>query len=153
MYKLLCCPSPPPAAAHVAAHQDNSELWHLRLGHVAHDSIRRLQDEQMVTGLELRREKQQRSEHLSPCAACLQGKQHSARISSDAHATRATQPMELVHTDVVGPMNTLSVDGYRYYIGFVDDFVALKVIRTLLTCPLALITFPHSPFSGCPRPF
>ena len=122
MYKLLCCPSPPPAAAHIAAHQNNLELWHLRLGHVAHDSIRRLQDEQMVTGLESRREKQQHSERVSPCAACLQGKQHSAPISSDAHATRATQPLELVHTDVVGPMNTPSVDGYRYYIGFVDDF-------------------------------
>lgn len=35
---------------------------------------------------------------------------------------KTTQILELVHTDVCGPMNVKSVGGARYFLTFVDDF-------------------------------
>lgn len=36
--------------------------------------------------------------------------------------TRATRALEIVHTDVCGPIESLTWDGNRYYITFMDDF-------------------------------
>ena len=44
-----------------------------------------------------------------------------ASFPSDG-GTRATQVLELVHSDVCGPMKTLSFGGARYFVTFIDDF-------------------------------
>ena len=36
--------------------------------------------------------------------------------------TKTTKPLELIHTDLWGPLPTHSRDGYNYYISLVDDF-------------------------------
>uniref|UniRef100_A0A803P1W3 Integrase catalytic domain-containing protein n=1 Tax=Cannabis sativa TaxID=3483 RepID=A0A803P1W3_CANSA len=57
---------------------------------------------------------------LKFCEACKRGKSHKLPYSlSDS---RASQPLELVHTDVWGPSHTPSKEGHRYYIHFIDDF-------------------------------
>ena len=35
---------------------------------------------------------------------------------------RATVPLQLVHTDVCGPINVQSRGGYEYFITFTDDY-------------------------------
>ena len=37
-------------------------------------------------------------------------------------STRATKPLELVHTDVCGPMNVESAGGSKYILTFTDDY-------------------------------
>lgn len=37
-------------------------------------------------------------------------------------ARRASHKLELVHTDVCGPMRTPSLDNSKYFILFIDDF-------------------------------
>lgn len=34
----------------------------------------------------------------------------------------STQPVEIIHTDVCGPMSVNSVDGSRYFVTFIDDY-------------------------------
>jgi len=106
------------------------DLWHQRLGHAAHASILQMEQHHMVDGIDIAG----RScggepgtadvPHDEPrfCVACIEGKQHAAPISSKTVAARATAPLELVHTDVVGPMQTLSHDGCAYFVSFVDDY-------------------------------
>ena len=36
--------------------------------------------------------------------------------------TRAKGVLDLVHSDVCGPMSTKSLRGYEYYVTFIDDF-------------------------------
>jgi hypothetical protein len=49
----------------------------------------------------------------------------------------ATKPLEIVHSDVCGPMRTTSLGGARYFVTYIDDFsrnvwvYLLKSKRTL----------------------
>jgi transposase InsO family protein len=105
---------------------DAGALWHQRLGHISESVIQHMQQENLVTGLEqyvpsastgAASEKQ-----LHPfCVACVEGKQHAEGISKNTVATRGTSVLQLVHSDVVGPMKTVSHAGYRYFITFIDD--------------------------------
>jgi len=55
------------------------------------------------------------------CSKCLVGKQHREPIPKSAK-WRATMKLELIHSDVCGPINPQSNGGNRYFITFTDDF-------------------------------
>jgi len=55
------------------------------------------------------------------CEACIQGKQARQPFPSDG-GTRAAKVLEIVHSDVCGPMKTTSMGGARYFLTFIDDF-------------------------------
>lgn len=46
----------------------------------------------------------------------------SQRLPFDTNPKRALHPLDLVHCDVWGPFPVVSIDNYRYYVIFVDDF-------------------------------
>ena len=39
-----------------------------------------------------------------------------------AKGNRATEPLELIHSDLCGPMNVKARGGYEYYVSFIDDY-------------------------------
>ena len=55
------------------------------------------------------------------CKGCLLGKQHRLPFLTDK-AWRAKDLLELIHTDVCGPMRMPSHHNNRYFILFIDDF-------------------------------
>ncbi|KAK4398323.1 Retrovirus-related Pol polyprotein from transposon TNT 1-94 [Sesamum angolense] len=55
------------------------------------------------------------------CEACLQGKQHKKPFPLRT-SWRAKAVLELIHTDVCGPMRTPSHEQNRYFILFIDDY-------------------------------
>ncbi|KAL0323577.1 UNVERIFIED_CONTAM: Retrovirus-related Pol polyprotein from transposon TNT 1-94 [Sesamum angustifolium] len=55
------------------------------------------------------------------CEACLQGKQHKKPFPSGT-SWRTKAVLELIHTDVCGPMRTPSHEQNRYFILFIDDY-------------------------------
>ena len=58
-------------------------------------------------------------EPYGTCEACLLGKMTKSPFSKSAE--RVTELLELIHTDVCGPMTTTARGGYRYFITFTDD--------------------------------
>ena len=38
---------------------------------------------------------------------------------------KAKLPLELVHCDLAGPVDPVSIDGYRYALSFTDDYSGL----------------------------
>ncbi|RVE41367.1 hypothetical protein evm_013983 [Chilo suppressalis] len=57
---------------------------------------------------------------LKECVTCLEGKM-SAQPYPASEACRASQPLELVHSDVCGPMQKCSFGGAKYFVTFTDD--------------------------------
>ena len=53
------------------------------------------------------------------CVNCIKGKQTKHNKKG---ATRSTQLLEIIHTDVCGPFDVPSFGGERYFITFTDDF-------------------------------
>ncbi|KAH9697148.1 hypothetical protein KPL71_023495 [Citrus sinensis] len=87
-------------------------LWHLRLGHINQNRIQRMIKDGLLGPLE--------NESLPLCESCLEGKMTKRPFS--AKGVRATVPLELVHTDVCGPINVQARGGYEYFITFTDDY-------------------------------
>lgn len=57
---------------------------------------------------------------LCLCEYCLYGKMHKLPFSQSQ--TISMYPLQLVHSDVWGPAPELSINGYKYYVSFIDDF-------------------------------
>ena len=55
------------------------------------------------------------------CESCVMGKQHRLPYPKSS-STGTTDVLELVHSDVCGPMNTPPVGGSMYFVTFIDDF-------------------------------
>ena len=60
-------------------------------------------------------------EPASTCECCILEKQHCESFPK-GDAYRAKKPLELVHTDLCGPMRTQSIGGSCYFLTFIDDY-------------------------------
>ncbi|MCO5556318.1 hypothetical protein L7F22_009865 [Adiantum nelumboides] len=94
----------------------DAELWHARFGHVGYSSLMTLQRHNMVHDLSLL---QMPPRHV--CEGCVLGKMHRFAFSQDG-SIRATRKLQLVHSDVCGPMRMPSVGNSLYFVTFIDDF-------------------------------
>ena len=56
---------------------------------------------------------------LEVCIDCIKGKQTK---HTKKGATRSTQLLEIIHTDICGPFDAPSIGGEKYFITFTDDF-------------------------------
>lgn len=87
----------------------DSEKWHQKLGHPGYSSMKFLEsnDEKVVMPNE-------------KCKVCVMGKQ--TRETYPAIGNRSFEQLDLIHTDVNGPMPTASLGGHRYFVSFIDDY-------------------------------
>ncbi len=93
------------------------ELWPRRLDHLNVKGVHALQT--MVSGMNLGNMPCPTSSFV--CEGCIEGKQHRKPFLSNG-GMRATKPLEIVHSDVCGPMRTISLGGARYFVTYIDDF-------------------------------
>lgn len=93
----------------------NIYKWHEILGHCNFDDIMKL--ESVVSGMKVVG-KVNRS--TVECGTCTEGKLANCR--NRGPDSRATQPLEKVHTDLAGPVSPVSKNGFKYCIAFTDDF-------------------------------
>lgn len=54
------------------------------------------------------------------CSSCAKGKQHRFPFSTSTSTTQ--EKLELVHSDVCGPMPEPSYAGHQYFLTFIDDY-------------------------------
>ena len=64
-----------------------------------------------------------------PCDVCNTEKAERLPISRQV-ATRAKKPLDIVHVDI-SPVNTTSIDDFKYALGFVDSFSRLGAVYLL----------------------
>lgn len=92
---------------------ENHELWHRRLGHANRKSMQTLANNPQF-GVSFKKV------NMEPCETCLKGKQ--TRLPFQISRSRSKDVLELVHSDVCGPMEVDSFGGSRYILTFVDDY-------------------------------
>ena len=89
-------------------------LWDQRLGHIGEKGLRILHGNGMVEGMS------NSSLDFDFCEHCVYGKKNW--VSFPSGAKRANKILELVHSDVFGPVSVPSLGKFVYYISFIDDF-------------------------------
>lgn len=115
MFKLNTISNEYACAANV---NQNTMLWHRRFGHASFQKMNLL----------LNLKEKNSIEH---CEICLKGKQSVKPFNHIG--TRAENLLELIHTDVCGPINVKSMDGARFFVTFIDDFskrVAIFLLKS-----------------------
>ena len=90
--------------------ENSSSLWHKRLGHISRNRVERLVSEGILDQIDF--------SDFDVCVECIKGKQTKMKKLG---AIRATELLELIHTDVCGPFPTPSWNGQQYFVSFIDD--------------------------------
>ncbi|KAG7300019.1 hypothetical protein JYU34_017061 [Plutella xylostella] len=111
------------ALSSVTSKGDCNFLWHQRMGHINYNDLDKLQI--CAEGMKLSTQKED-----AACTSCLEGKQ--TRQPFNHGGSRASELLELVHSDVCGPMENKSIGGSRYFLTFIDDY-SRKVYVYMLT--------------------
>ena len=86
-------------------------LWQCRLGHIGVKRMKKLHADGLLESLD--------DESFDACEPCLMGQMTKTPFSGIME--RATDLLELIHTDVYGPMSVDVHDVYRNFLTFTDD--------------------------------
>ena len=99
------------------------KIWHHRLAHVNPAGIEQMIKKNVVKGAKLL----PGTFDAKICHGCVLGKGH--RDSFPKHSmSRTNRVLEIVHSDVVGPLEIPSIGGSRYFITFIDDYSKWTVV-------------------------
>lgn len=99
---------------------DCVHAWHRRLGHRDCEAVLKLPT--MAEGVKVKS-----CNCTGACEVCIEGKMHRAPFPK-ATKSVSSAVMDLVHTDVCGPMRTTTLGGRRYFITFIDDYSKYTVV-------------------------
>ena len=118
--------------------EDTSEdwLWHSRFGHLSFHTLKEMSRKKLVEGLPAI------STPSKVCRSCISRKHH--RTSFPKLSTfRASEPLELIHADLCGPITPTTLGGSRYFLLIIDDYSRLTWVSMLQCKSDALEAFKH----------
>ena len=99
--------------------------WHCRYGHLNFRYINKLAQGNMVEGMSY-----SSGVVKEECEACARAKMH--KIPFPKQSTKKTsKPLELIHSDLCGPMNVESIGGSKYVLTFTDDYTRYVTVYFL----------------------
>ena len=93
-------------------------LWHYCLGHIGVKRMKKLHADGLFESLDY--------ESFDACEPCLLGKMTKTPFFITME--RATDLLEIIHTDVCGPMSLEARGGYRYFLIFIVDLSRYRYI-------------------------
>ena len=97
--------------------QNDHSLWHKRIGHVSHNSLRDTIASEAIRGVP-----GLKGEPKGMCRLCQLGKQvPTSHLESQLSST--SRVLELVHLDLMGPMEVESIVRKKYVYVCVDLFL------------------------------
>jgi hypothetical protein len=104
--------------------EDESWLWHRKLGHVSFENLIKANKKDTVRDL---------PKVIKPSDSifkqCQIGKQTRASFKTKEHSTKKT--LELIHTDLCGPTRTKIIYGEHYFMFIIDDYARITWVYFL----------------------
>ena len=108
----------------IANMKTDSWLWHRRYGHLNFLGLKLLHEKKMVEGLPS-------IEHEDgACEGCIYGKHQRASFPV-GKSWRAKKPLQLIHADICGLMQTPSLNNSKYFLLFIDDYSRMRWVYFL----------------------
>ncbi|XP_011688444.1 PREDICTED: uncharacterized protein LOC105450348 [Wasmannia auropunctata] len=105
---------------------DDAQLWHRRLGHTGYKSMKTLM--KISSGIDIPVSQINKMDKV--CKICMEAKQ--TRSKFDTTRVKAKKPLELIHTDLCGPIDP-DWDGHKYFITLLDDYTHFTIVYLLKT--------------------
>lgn len=100
-------------------------LWHKRFGHRDPVIINHIIANNLIKGAKLLK-----CDNKYTCEPCVMGKMARSKFEN-VNEQKCKNVMDLIHTDICGPMQTTTPGGKKYFITFIDDFSRYTVIYLL----------------------
>ena len=103
----------------------SADTWHCQFGHLGKQNMTDLMNSYLVKDMAVS------TQTLTFCEPCAQGKAHQQSYPKISD-TRSADILDLIHADVCGPINPVSLGGKCYFVTFTDDcsrFVWVRFIR------------------------
>ena len=126
LYKLFSPVILSPESECFATDDASLSTWHNRFGHLNMKDLSAISKNNLVEGMKTRND----GNDIEDCESCVLGKMHRLPYPKKSEHKSKTI-LELVHTDLCGPMQVDSVGGSRYLLTFIDDFSRYTVVYLL----------------------
>ena len=97
------------------------EKWHKVMGHCNQNDLLKL--ENVVNGMKITDVK------MKDCETCIESKM--TETFSTKPRDKSKKALELVHSDLAGPINPTGILGFRYVISFTDDYSGMHFVYFL----------------------
>ena len=92
-------------------------MWHRHYGHLGVQGLQKLTRDNLVRGHGYKHS----NDTTDFCEACIKGKHKKSPFQVHG-SRRATELLDLVHSDVCGKLNTRSLGGAEYFVTFIHDY-------------------------------
>ncbi|KAI5734745.1 hypothetical protein M8J77_010064 [Diaphorina citri] len=102
------------------------ELWHKRFGHISYHGLNQIKRKSLVNGMDISND----VDTSKSCEACIQGKMNRLPFGS---RRRAKDVLEIIHSDVCGPITPVSINDHRYFVTFMEDYTHFCVVYMMKT--------------------
>lgn len=99
--------------------------WHKKLGHLSKENMKKLIE--ISSGMNINRKDCDQLNEI--CEVCMKSKQTRLPFSSERH--RAKRPLEILHTDICGPIDPATWDKKKYMLTILDDYTHYCVVYLL----------------------
>ncbi|CAK9827482.1 Retrovirus-related Pol polyprotein from transposon TNT 1-94 [Anthophora retusa] len=90
------------------------QKWHYKFGHLNERDLRDLVRHEKVYGVKCKND-----EKFPTCEICIKGKQ--SQMPFPTSNSVSTELLDLIHTDICGPMRCESLGGSKYFATFIDN--------------------------------
>lgn len=89
--------------------------WHIKLGHAGKETMKKMIDK--VDGMIITKND---IDQLTECEVCMEAKQ--VRLPFNTKRYKAVRNLQILHTDVCGPITPNTWDGKKYMLTVLDDY-------------------------------
>lgn len=114
----------------------SQKFWHFRLAHLNMADIKKLVDGDMVNGIGgLKINLNERF-----CEPCIMGKQTKLPFPK-CNSPRSNRMLQLIHSDVCGPITPQAYDGSKYFVTFIDDYSKASMVYCIKRKSEVIIKF------------
>lgn len=119
MFKVIQPSQTDKSFANIAVNREPLRIWHERLGHQHLAHVRKFLSDNSIEFID----------EKFDCDGCAYGKQH--RLSFKLREEKSTACGQIIHSDLVGPLEVDSLGGRKYFLMFKDDYSHFRFVYFL----------------------